>query len=133
LRYRERVVVSKSPIIVRAALGRGGFSRLDNHSKNPFEGTRRHPASARLIFRIFCFLIFVFLVFAAGMVKLPTVFVADLEKIHSGGNMLLALVNLLFSEDGFGAAYPSLHALWHKIRTPVNTIIGYGELSRAVR
>jgi adenylate cyclase len=60
--------------------------------------------------------------------KLPAGFVTDLEKIHSGGNMLLALVNLLFSEDGFGAAFPAIHTLWHKIRTPVNTIIGYGEL-----
>lgn len=62
--------------------------------------------------------------------KLPAGFIADLEKIRSGGNMLLALVNLLFSEDGFGAsaADPDLHALCHKLRTPVNTIIGYGEL-----
>lgn len=59
--------------------------------------------------------------------KLPVGFVSDLEKIRSGGNMLLALVNLLFSGDG-GAAFPDLHAVCHKLRTPVNTVIGYGEL-----
>jgi adenylate cyclase len=60
--------------------------------------------------------------------KLPVGFDSDLEKIRSGGNMLLAMVNLLFSEDGFGAAFPDLHALCHKLRTPVNTVIGYSEL-----
>jgi len=60
--------------------------------------------------------------------KMPVGFVSDLEKIRTGGNVLLALVNLLFGEDGFGSAFPDLRALGHKVRTPVNTVIGYGEL-----
>jgi class 3 adenylate cyclase len=59
--------------------------------------------------------------------KLPVGFVADLEKIRSGGNMLLALVNQQFSEGRF-CAERDLRALRHKLRTPVNHIIGYGEM-----
>jgi CheY-like chemotaxis protein len=42
--------------------------------------------------------------------------------------MLLAQINQHFSEDRFGAAAPDLHALCHELRTPVNYIIGYGEM-----
>ena len=60
--------------------------------------------------------------------NLPAGFVTDLEKIRSGGNMLLAQINQHFSEDRFGTAAPDLHALCHELRTPVNYIIGYGEM-----
>ena len=60
--------------------------------------------------------------------KFPAGFVTDLENIRSGGNMLLALINQHFSEDCFCAAEPDLHALCHELRTPVNHIIGYGEM-----
>jgi adenylate cyclase len=60
--------------------------------------------------------------------KFPAGFVSDLEKIRSGGHMLLALINQHFSEDCFGAAEPDLNVLCHKLRTPVNHIIGYGEM-----
>jgi adenylate cyclase len=60
--------------------------------------------------------------------KFPAGFLTDLERIRSGGHTLLALINQQFSEDRFGAAEPDLHALGHKLRTPVNHIIGYGEM-----
>jgi class 3 adenylate cyclase len=60
--------------------------------------------------------------------KLPAGFITDLEKIRSGGNILLAQINQHFSEDRFCAAAPDLHVLGHELRTPVNYIIGYGEM-----
>ncbi len=60
--------------------------------------------------------------------KLPATFVTDLEKIHSSGYILLALINRHFSEDCFCATEPDLHTLCHELRTPVNHIIGYGEM-----
>jgi adenylate cyclase len=60
--------------------------------------------------------------------KLPDDFITDLEKIRSGGNILLAQINQHFSEDRFCAAAPDLHVLCHELRTPVNYIIGYGEM-----
>jgi adenylate cyclase len=60
--------------------------------------------------------------------KFPADFITDLEKIRSGGHMLLSLINQHFSEDFFGQAELDLHALGHRLRTPVNHIIGYGEM-----
>lgn len=53
---------------------------------------------------------------------------ADLERIHTAGRQLLAVVNDLF-DAGKAPAYrkdPSL--LDHELRTPLNQIIGYAEL-----
>jgi signal transduction histidine kinase len=60
--------------------------------------------------------------------KLPDGFLTDLEKIRIGGNVLLAQINQHFNEDRFCAAAPDLHALCHELRTPVNYIIGNGEM-----
>ncbi|HUL11022.1 MAG TPA: adenylate/guanylate cyclase domain-containing protein [Methylococcaceae bacterium] len=60
--------------------------------------------------------------------KLPASFVTDLEKIHSSGYILLALINRHLGEDCLCAAEPDLHAVCHELRTPVNHIIGYGEM-----
>ncbi|WP_367027421.1 adenylate/guanylate cyclase domain-containing protein [Methylococcus sp. ANG] len=60
--------------------------------------------------------------------SLPAAFVTDLEKIHSSGYILLALINRHLGEDCTPNAEPDLHALSHELRTPVNHIIGYGEL-----
>lgn len=52
----------------------------------------------------------------------------DLERIHSAGRKLLALVNDLFdpSKTEVYKANPSL--LDHELRTPLNQIIGYAEM-----
>lgn len=60
--------------------------------------------------------------------QLPPGFAADLEKIHSSGYILLALINRHLGEDCIHFAEPDLHSLCHELRTPVNHIIGYGEL-----
>ena len=60
--------------------------------------------------------------------KLPATFVTDLDKIHSSGYILMALINRHFSEDYVSAAEHDLHSVCHELRTPVNHIIGYGEL-----
>jgi class 3 adenylate cyclase/CheY-like chemotaxis protein len=60
--------------------------------------------------------------------KLPAPFVIDLDKIHSSGYLLMALINRHFSEDYVSAAEHDLHSACHELRTPVNLIIGYGEL-----
>jgi sigma-B regulation protein RsbU (phosphoserine phosphatase) len=54
--------------------------------------------------------------------------VADLERIHTAGRHLLAVVNDLFDPDKAPAyqEFPSL--LDHELRTPLNQIIGYAEL-----
>ncbi len=62
-----------------------------------------------------------------GADKLPGGFLADLERIRSGGHILLTLVNQQFSEDRF-TAETEPRALCHKLRTPVTHIIGYGEM-----
>jgi adenylate cyclase len=59
---------------------------------------------------------------------LPASFFADLEKIHSSGYILMALINRYLGEDCMGAAELDLHTVCHELRTPVNHIIGYGEL-----
>lgn len=58
----------------------------------------------------------------------PNSFLNDLQKIRSGGDRLLALINQHLSEENFPAAKPDLHQLCHELRTPVNHIIGYSEL-----
>lgn len=59
---------------------------------------------------------------------LPASFVTDLEKIHSSGYILLALINRHLGDDCTPNAEPDLHTLCHELRTPVNHIIGYGEM-----
>jgi class 3 adenylate cyclase len=58
----------------------------------------------------------------------PASFQADLRKIHTGGRQLLALMTEYFDEEIFEAKRHDLHQLCHELRTPVNHIIGYGEL-----
>jgi class 3 adenylate cyclase len=60
--------------------------------------------------------------------KVPDSFVRDLQKIRSGGDRLLALINEHLREETFPAEKPNLHQLCHELRTPVNHIIGYTEL-----
>ncbi len=63
---------------------------------------------------------------AAGL--MPAEFLADLHKIRTGGLRLLDLINQLVNEQNLGAAPADLHQTSHELRTPVNYIIGYGEL-----
>jgi class 3 adenylate cyclase len=58
----------------------------------------------------------------------PTEFREDLQKIHSGGRQLLALIKEYFDEESFAQKRPNLHRLHHELRTPVNHIVGYTEL-----
>ena len=60
--------------------------------------------------------------------KVPESFLRDLQKIRSGGDGLLVLINQHLNEQTFPAARPDLHQLCHELRTPVNHIIGYSEL-----
>ncbi|MFO1418701.1 MAG: adenylate/guanylate cyclase domain-containing protein [Methylotetracoccus sp.] len=59
---------------------------------------------------------------------LPTQFLADLERIHTSGYILLALINRYLGEDCFDTAAHELGSVCHELRTPVNHIIGYGEM-----
>jgi class 3 adenylate cyclase/ActR/RegA family two-component response regulator len=52
----------------------------------------------------------------------------DLQRIHSGGRRLLALIKEYFDEEFFSQKRPDLHQLHHELRTPVNHIVGYTEL-----
>jgi CheY-like chemotaxis protein len=52
---------------------------------------------------------------------------SDLEKIHSAGGQLLALVNDVLDPDKVEAGDPALD-LRHGLRTPINSIIGYSEM-----
>ncbi|MGA2863016.1 MAG: adenylate/guanylate cyclase domain-containing protein [Verrucomicrobiota bacterium] len=58
----------------------------------------------------------------------PEPFQADLQKIHAGGRQLLALMTEYFDEEIFGTQRLDLFQLCHALRTPVNHIIGYGEM-----
>src|SRR5215470_4515470 len=60
--------------------------------------------------------------------QVPESFVRDLQKIRSGGDRLLVLINEHLREEMFPAEKPDLHQLCHELRTPVNHIIGYTEL-----
>jgi len=58
----------------------------------------------------------------------PENFSRDLQKIRSGGDQLLALINQHLREETFPVDKPDVHQLCHELRTPVNHIIGYTEL-----
>ena len=58
----------------------------------------------------------------------PGAFQADLQRIRSGGQQLLSLINHYLSEEHFFRTDRNFHQLYHDLRTPVNHIIGYGEL-----
>jgi class 3 adenylate cyclase len=60
--------------------------------------------------------------------EVPETFLRDLQKIRSGGDQLLALINQHLREESFPVEKPDLHQLCHELRTPVNHIIGYSEL-----
>src|SRR5258706_8419741 len=60
--------------------------------------------------------------------RVPESFSRDLQKIRSGGDQLLALINQHLREETFPVEKPDLHQLCHELRTPVNHIIGYTEL-----
>lgn len=54
--------------------------------------------------------------------------VADLERIHTAGRHLLAVINDLFDPDKAPAYRSDPSLLDHEVRTPLNQIIGYAEL-----
>ncbi len=58
----------------------------------------------------------------------PVSFQADLRKIHAGGRQLLALMMEYFDEEIFETRGRDRFQLCHELRTPVNHIIGYGEM-----
>jgi len=60
--------------------------------------------------------------------RLPPTFEADLQRIRSGGQQLLVLINRYLSEEQFSRGERDFHQVLHDLRTPVNHIIGYGEL-----
>jgi sigma-B regulation protein RsbU (phosphoserine phosphatase) len=58
----------------------------------------------------------------------PADFQSDLNRIHTGGKQLLALIQEYFDESTFGEKRQDFHRLCHELRTPVNHIVGYSEL-----
>ena len=58
----------------------------------------------------------------------PASFQPDLRKIHVGGRKLVALMTEYFDEEIFETRRHDLFQLCHELRTPVNHIIGYGEM-----
>jgi sigma-B regulation protein RsbU (phosphoserine phosphatase) len=59
--------------------------------------------------------------------QLPVSFTEDLQRIHTGGRKLQALISEYFDEEKF-FTHRDLHQLYHELRTPVNHVIGYCEL-----
>jgi phosphoserine phosphatase RsbU/P len=60
--------------------------------------------------------------------SVPRTFLADLQKIHTGGRQLVSLINEYFDDETFETKARDLHQLCHELRTPVNHIIGYSEI-----
>ncbi len=60
--------------------------------------------------------------------SLPEEFREDLQRIHTGGRALLALIKDYFDDEHFAQKRPDAHRMYHELRTPVNHIIGYTEL-----
>jgi sigma-B regulation protein RsbU (phosphoserine phosphatase) len=58
---------------------------------------------------------------------LPAEFQGDLQKIHASGRELQSLIALYLDDEKFFKPR-DLQKLYHELRTPVNHIIGYGEL-----
>jgi class 3 adenylate cyclase len=58
----------------------------------------------------------------------PASFQPDLRKIHAGGRKLVALMTEYFDDELFESRRHNLFQLCHELRTPVNHIIGYGEM-----
>lgn len=59
---------------------------------------------------------------------LPEEFREDIQRIHTGGRALLALIKDYFDDEHFAQKRPDAHRMYHELRTPVNHIIGYTEL-----
>lgn len=59
---------------------------------------------------------------------LPGEFVTDLERIRSGGRQLLDALNAYLDDDRHRTRPLDLSRLQHELRTPVNHILGYGEM-----
>src|SRR6187549_1591259 len=59
---------------------------------------------------------------------LPAAFRDDVQRIHTGGRTLLALIKDYFDDEHFAQKRPDPHRMYHELRTPVNHIIGYTEL-----
>lgn len=60
--------------------------------------------------------------------NLATTFHIDLDRIHGSGYVLMSLINRYLGEDCVGSAEMDLHGICVELRTPVNHIIGYGEM-----
>lgn len=60
--------------------------------------------------------------------NLSATFQIDLDRIHGSGYVLMSLINRYLGEDCMGGAEVDVHGICHELRTPVNHIIGYGEM-----
>src|SRR5512146_1026085 len=58
---------------------------------------------------------------------MPERIVADLRKIHAGGQQLLELISR-YLDDATFRQVQDCQSVQHELRTPVNHIIGYSEL-----
>lgn len=59
---------------------------------------------------------------------IPAELRADLERVHRSGQRLLELINLYLDDRTFQTQGLEARAVLHDLRTPVNHIIGYGEM-----